>query len=195
VNAGRLFSGKFSVLFSQGATLGYAIPSAVLAIGIISFFVEADAVLSVIFPFLPAKFFSMGGIMLIFAYGIRFFTVGYQMVEAGFAKIGIIYTEASRSLGRGVSSTFFLVDLPMIRHALVSGSALVFIDILKELPLSLLLRPFNTETLGTTAYHFAKNEVLEETALPSLCIILAGTAFILLMQLWGKKKAGHVSGN
>ncbi|MDR1489869.1 MAG: iron ABC transporter permease [Desulfovibrio sp.] len=195
VNAGRLFSGKFSVLFSQGATLGYAIPSAVLAIGIISFFIEADAVLSAVFPFLPAKFFSMGGIMLIFAYGIRFFTVGYQMAEAGFAKIGTIYTEASRSLGRGVTSTFFLVDLPMIRHALISGSALVFIDILKELPLSLLLRPFNTETLGTTVYHFAKNEVLEETALPSLCIILAGTAFILLTRFWEKKEAGRVSGS
>ena len=76
----------------------------------------------------------------------------------------------------------------MIRHALVSGSALVFIDILKELPLSLLLRPFNTETLGTTVYHFAKNEVLEETALPSLCIVLAGTVFILLTQFWEKKR-------
>jgi iron(III) transport system permease protein len=137
----------------------------------------------------------MGGIMLIFAYGIRFFTLGYQMAEAGFAKIGIIYTEASRTLGRSVTSTFFLVDLPMIRHALVNGAALVFMDILKELPLSLLLRPFNTETLGTTVYNFAKNEVLEETALPSLCIIFAGTAFILMMQSWERKKAGHVSGN
>jgi iron(III) transport system permease protein len=195
MNAGRLFSGKFSVWLSQGATLGYAIPSAVLAIGIISFFIAADAVLSVFFPSLPAPFFSMGGIMLVFAYGIRFFTVGYQMVEAGFAKIGRIYAEASRTLGRSVTGTFFLVDLPMIRHALISGSVLVFIDILKELPLSLLLRPFNTETLGTTVYHFAKNEVLEETALPSLCIILAGTVFILLMQSRERKKADHVSGN
>jgi iron(III) transport system permease protein len=195
VNAGRLFSGGFSVLLSQGATIGYAVPSAVLAIGVISLFVGADNFLSVCFPFLPDRFLSMGGIMLIFAYGIRFFTIGYQTIEAGFAKTGMIYTEASRTLGRSVTGTFFLVDLPMIRHALISGSALVFIDILKELPLALLLRPFNTETLGTTTYHFAKNEVLEKTALPSLCIVLAGTIFILLMQFWEKKKAGHVSGN
>jgi iron(III) transport system permease protein len=194
-NAGRLFAGKLALLLSQGATLGYAIPSAVLAVGIISFFVGADNLLSALFPFVPAKLLSMGSIMLIFAYSIRFFTIGYQTVEAGFAKTGMIYTEASRTLGRGVSATFFLVDLPMLRHSLLSGAALVFIDILKELPLGLLLRPFNTETLGTTVYHFANNEVLEETALPSLCIILAGTAFILLMQFWEKKKTDHVSGN
>ncbi|MDR2744323.1 MAG: iron ABC transporter permease [Desulfovibrio sp.] len=195
VNAGRLFTGKSSILFSQGATLGYAIPSAVLAIGIISFFTGADKFLAAFFPFLPDKFLSMGGLMLVFAYGIRFFTIGYQTVEAGFAKTGMVYTEASRTLGRNVTSTFFLVDLPLVRHALLSGSALVFIDILKELPLGLLLRPFNTETLGTAAYHFARNEVLEETALPSLCIILAGTAFILLMQFKEKKRPAHVPEN
>jgi iron(III) transport system permease protein len=195
VNAGRLFAGKLSVLLSQGATLGYAIPSAVLAIGIISLFTGADKLLASSLPFLPDRFLSMGGFMLIFAYCIRFFTIGYQTVEAGFAKTGMIYTEVSRTLGRGVTGTFFLVDLPLNRHALISGSALVFIDILKELPLGLLLRPFNTETLGTTAYHFAKNEVLEETALPSLCIILAGTAFLLLMQFREKKRSERVSEN
>jgi iron(III) transport system permease protein len=86
-----------------------------------------------------------------------------------------------------MSATFFRAELPLIRHALTGGSALVFIDILKELPLSMLLRPFNTETLGTTAYHFANNEVLEQTALPSLCVILAGAAFIALTQLLEKK--------
>jgi iron(III) transport system permease protein len=193
VNAGRQFPGKFSVLLTQGASLGYSIPSAVLAVGIISLFVAADSLLSAYFPSLPDKVLSMGSFMLIFAYCIRFFTIGRQAVEAGFAKTGMIYAEASRTLGRGVTATFFLVDLPMVRHALVSGSVLVFIDILKELPLGLLLRPFNTETLGTTAYHFAGNEVLEETALPSLCIIAAGTAFILLMQYREHKRTRHVS--
>jgi iron(III) transport system permease protein len=188
VNAGRLFKGKFSLLMAQGATLGYAIPSAVLAVGVISFFVGADNLLALLFPFLPGKMLSMGSFMLVFAYGIRFFTIGYQTVEAGFAKTGMIYTEASRTLGRKISATFFLVDLPMLRPALLSGFVLVFIDILKELPLSLLLRPFNSETLGTTTYHFAKNEVLEATALPSLCIILAATASILLMSFWARRK-------
>ena len=77
----------------------------------------------------------------------------------------------------------------MIRQALTGGAALVFIDILKELPLSMLLRPFNTETLGTTADHFANNEVLERTALPSLCIILGGALFMVLTRLGEEKRA------
>jgi iron(III) transport system permease protein len=195
VNANRLFAGKIAALLSQGATLGYTIPSAVLAIGLVSLFVGMDKLLARVFPDLPAMLLSMSSTMLIAAYAIRFFTIGYQSVESGFAKIGKIYTEASRTLGRSVTRGFFLVDMPLIRHALVSGSTLVFIDIIKELPLSLLLRPFNTETLGTSVYHFANNEALEETALPSLCIVLAGALFIILTQLWEKRRAGHVFGN
>ncbi|MDR2679050.1 MAG: iron ABC transporter permease [Zoogloeaceae bacterium] len=194
-NANRLFQSRLSVPLSQGATLGYAIPSAVLAIGVISFFTGADRWLAAFLSFLPERFLSMSSFLLVFAYGIRFFSIGYQSVEAGFAKIGRVYAEASRTLGRGVTATFIRVDLPMIRHAILGGSALVFIDILKELPLGLLLRPFNTETLGTLAYHFANNEALEETALPSLCIILAGAAFLLLTQFWERKGKRRVSGN
>ncbi|MDR0673892.1 MAG: iron ABC transporter permease [Zoogloeaceae bacterium] len=194
-NANRLFRSRLSAPLSQGATLGYAIPSAVLAIGVISFFTGADRWIAAIFPFLPERFLSMSSFLLVFAYGVRFFTIGYQSVEAGFAKIGRVYAEASRTLGRGVTATFLRVDMPMIRHALLGGSALVFIDILKELPLGLLLRPFNTETLGTLVYHFANNEALEETALPSLCIILSGAVFLLLTKVWGKGDETHVSGN
>jgi iron(III) transport system permease protein len=195
VNANRIYSGPLSTILSQGATLGYAIPSAVLAIGVISFFMRADQIFLSLTGLQTTKPLSQSLIMLVFAFGLRFFTIGYQSVEAGFAKLPITYAEASRTLGRGVTATFLRVDLPLIRPALLSGAALVFIDILKELPLSLLLRPFNTETLGTMAYHFAKNEVLEETALPSLCIISAGTVFMLLAGILEKRgeKKGNVS--
>jgi iron(III) transport system permease protein len=189
----RISRDTFSALLSQGTTVGYAIPSAVLAVGVITLFTGLDKLLIRAFPFLPAMLLSMSSAMLIYAYAVRFFSIGYQAVESGFAKTGMIYAEVSRTLGHGLSSTFFRVELPLIRHALVSGAVLVFIDIIKELPLGLLLRPFNTETLGTTAYHFANNEVLEETALPSLCIMLAGAAFILLMRRWEKKEADRVS--
>ena len=195
VNAARLFGGRFTALVSQGTTLGYAIPSAVLAISIITFFVWADSVIRLPFGVAIAGQLSMSSLMLVFAYAVRFFTIGYQPVEAGFAKTGRMYTDASRTLGRGVTATFFLVDLPLIRHALFTGAVLIFIDIIKELPLSLLLRPFNTETLGTTVYQFANNEALEETALPSLCIVLSGALFIVLMNIWEKKDNRHVSGN
>jgi iron(III) transport system permease protein len=185
VNAGRHFRGRFSVLLSQGAALGYAIPSAVLAVGVISLFTGAGGVL---------KGLGMSGFMLLFAYCIRFFSIGLEAVEEGFAKTGMLYAEASRSLGRGVTATFFRVDIHLIRHALCGGFGLVFIDILKELPLGFLLRPFNTETLGTTVYHFANNEVLEKTALPSLCIVLVGAAVITLSR-YAEKRRSRVSGN
>lgn len=192
-NANRLSDGKTAALLSQGASVGYAIPSAVLAVGVISLFAVADKVLSALLPFATAL--GMTSAMLVFSYAVRFFSIGYQGVESGFAKTGMIYSEVSRTLGHGTASTFFRVELPLIRHAVISGAALVFIDILKELPLGLLLRPFNTETLGTIAYHFANNEALEETALPSLFIMFAGAMFIVLMRRWEKKREFHVSGN
>ncbi len=194
-NACRLFGGKWATVLSQGTNIGYSIPSAVLAVGVISLFAWGDKILNELLPFLPALALGMSSAMLIFAYAVRFFSIGCQAVESGFAKTGLIYSEASRTLGHDATSTFFRVELPLIRHAVISGAALVFIDIAKELPLGLLLRPFNTETLGTIAYHFANNEALEETALPSLCIMGMGAAFILLLRNWEKKRAFHVSGN
>jgi len=194
VNANRLFGGKIFSLLSQAASLGYAIPSAVLAIGSITLFISLDKCLGAL-PFSCIAPLAASSVLLIYAYAIRFFSIGYHSVEAGFAKVGNVYTEASRTLGRSVTRTFFLVDLPLVRHAVLSGATLVFIDILKELPLGLLLRPFNTETLGTWAYHFANNEALEETALPSLCIIAAGAIFIILTRYWERKESRRVSGN
>ena len=185
VNANRLFQGRLATIFSRFANVGYSIPSAVLAIGIITFFISVDRQIKIWRPEMSLVI-SLTSAMLIFALSIRFFTVGYQAVEAGFAKIGPIYTEASRSLGRGVTKTFFLVDLPLIRPAVLSGFILVFIDMLKELPLSLILRPFNSETLGSYVYHFVNNEVLQETAAPSLLIILTGAVFICIMRRWDK---------
>lgn len=187
VNANRMFGSKKAALLSQVSTLGYSIPSAVLAIGVITFFIAMDSWLK---EFLLTGFsLSMTSAMLIFALSVRFFTIGYQSVETGFAKTGMIYSEASRTLGRGVSQTFFRVDLPMLRHAIMGGAVLVFIDILKELPLTLILRPFNSETLGTTVYVYVNNEALEKIALPSLLIVLVGTVFIVLMQYMEQKRS------
>ncbi|MDR1889201.1 MAG: iron ABC transporter permease [Zoogloeaceae bacterium] len=195
VNANRLFGSRIRILTAQAATIGYGIPSAVLAIGVTLLFVGLDKSLAQLMPSLSIRQISMGSAMLIFAYGVRFFTIGYQAVETGFFRTGNVYTEASRTLGRSITQTFFRVDLPLIRHALISGAVLVFIDIVKELPLSLILRPFNSETLGTTVYRFAYNEALEETALPSLCIIAVSVIFILLTQRWEKKEQRRVSGH
>ena len=186
VNAVRLRRGSWLKITGQAASLGYAVPSAVLAIGVIVVFVAFDKFLMGLFPAMTRLALSMSSLMLVFAFAARFLTIGRQSVEAGFAKIGRVHGEASRRLGRGPAATLLLVELPLIRPAVATGASLVFVDVAKELPLSLILRPFNTETLGTWAYHFAKNQVLPETAAPSLIIIAAGAAFILLAGLWDR---------
>ena len=100
--------------------------------------------------------------MLIVGYFIRFMATGYNAIEVGFEKVGTKYTEASRMLGLGVTKTFFKVDLPLIKGALISGFILTFVEICKELPLALLLRPFNFETLATKTFQYANDEQIYE---------------------------------
>lgn len=187
-NAGRAFRGKFSRLVSQGTSIGYAIPAAVLSIGVIMLFANVDKAAAWLYPIMKSKPISLTAAMLVYAYVVRFFSIGYQAVDNGYTKIGNIYTEASRTLGRGVTQTFFRVDLPLIRNAIISGSVLVFVDIIKELALTLTLRPFNFDTLGTKTYEYANNEAIPETSVPSLIIISISAAFILFMQLWNRER-------
>jgi iron(III) transport system permease protein len=126
--------------------------------------------------------------MLIFAYIIRFLAIGYNSIEAGFDKIGIRFYEASRILGNGITKTFFKVDFPMIKPAIVSGLLLVFIDILKELPLTLILRPFNFNTLATKSYEYANDEMIHEAAISSLIIILISVVAIYFFYKIGDKE-------
>jgi len=183
-NANRLFARKYTALSAQAATMGYAIPSAVLSMGVITAFAFFDRGVSGLFPVLGGLPVSMTVCMLIYAYSVRFYSIGYQAVDTGFSKIGPIYTEASRTLGLSVTKTFFSVDIHMIRHAMVSGAGLVFVDIMKELPLTLTLRPFNFDTLGTKVYEYANNEAIHEAAFPSLCIVAVSALVIVLMQCW-----------
>ncbi|MDL2284185.1 iron ABC transporter permease [Oxalobacter sp. OttesenSCG-928-P03] len=187
-NANRLFARKYTALSSQATTMGYAIPSAVLSMGVITAFALLDRSIQGMLPALAGLPVSMTVAMLVYAYSVRFYSIGYQAVDTGFSKIGPIYTEASRTLGLSVTRTFFRVDLHMIRQAIVCGAGLVFVDIIKELPLTLTLRPFNFDTLGTKVYEYANNEAIHETAFPSLCIVAVSALVIILMQLWAREE-------
>src|SRR5699024_12034536 len=99
-------------------------------------------------------FLSTSLFMLISAYVIRFLAVGFNAIESGFDKIGNTYTEASRMLGMGVTKTFFKVDIHLIKGEILSGFILSFIEIMKELPLTRILRPFNFDTLSTKAFQY-----------------------------------------
>ncbi|NMO96003.1 ABC transporter permease [Paenibacillus lemnae] len=169
-----------SALLSRTVIAGYSIPGAIIAIGVLGVFLSLDQVYGEVYRLLGGKgtpvVLSLTAAMLIFGYVIRFMATGYNAVEVGFEKTGTRYSEASRLLGRSRLYTFWRVDLPLIKGAVLSGCILTFVEICKELPLALLLRPFDFETLSTRTYQYANNEQIHEAAIPSLLII--GISFI-----------------
>jgi iron(III) transport system permease protein len=187
IYAFRLKRTKTNRALTQAAGLGYSVPGAVLAMGVISLFAFVNSV---------GGYLGTDGLInvsravtvLIFAYIVRFLAIGLHSVDSGWIKIGFIYGEAARTLGAGPSKTFFLIELPMIKNAVLSGSVLVFLDIVKELPLTLILRPFNFNTLGTSVYDFAKNEILERMAPSAILIIVICAAFIFLAAALNKPR-------
>lgn len=193
-NFSRIQDSLMAKLFPKVTLLGYSIPGAVLSMGVILFFIDLDHKLEGVYKaFNPESMtlvLSSSIVMLIFAYTTRFLSVSYQSIEAGFEKVGKKFFEASLLLGNGVTKTFFKVDLPMIKPAVISALALVFVDIIKELPLTLILRPYNFNTLATRAYEYATDEMIHEAAVPSLLIILVSIASVyLLNELGGKERA------
>ncbi len=160
--------------------LGYSIPGAVIAVGIITVFIQIDELLFGIYEAIgldPTLILSTSLFMLISAFVIRFLAVGFNAIESGFDKTGIKFSEASRTLGMSMTKTFFKVDVHLIKGAIFSGFILSFIEIMKELPLTLILRPFNFDTLSTKAFQYASDEQIHEASLPSIIIIvLSGIA-------------------
>ncbi|MHB1127357.1 MAG: ABC transporter permease [Bacillota bacterium] len=178
----RIKESFISKFYSKITILGYSIPGAVIAIAVIVFFINIDNKMHGVYQTLSANsgklVLTTNIAMLIFAYIIRFLAIGYNSIEAGFERVGKSYFEASRMLGMSVTKTFLKVDLKMIKPAIFSGFILVFVDILKELPLTLILRPFNFHTLATKTYQYAADERIHEAAISSLIIILTSSVLI-----------------
>jgi iron(III) transport system permease protein len=181
----------FSYMLSKVIISGYSIPGAIIAIGVLAVFIKLDKTLAPFYSYIglgkAPLILSMSIMMLIVGYIIRFMATGFNAVEVGFEKIGTKYTEASRLLGHGVTKTFFRVELPLIKGALFSGFILTFVEICKELPLVLLLRPFNFETLATKTFQYAKDEMIHEAAIPSLMIIGISTMSVVVFHLIDKR--------
>lgn len=181
-NTSRLKKGKISKTLSKLTTIGYSIPGAVIAIGVMTFFIFVDK------KILGQKVFYGTLFLMVFAYVIRYLAVAYNSVESGFDKVGIKFHEASRSLGYGKTKTFFAVDLPMIKGSIIGAVILTFLEIIKELPLTLILRPFNFETLSTYAKRYADDEMVQHSAIPSIILILIGISIIIFFETINKKK-------
>ncbi len=192
-NFNRINEGAIAKFYSKVTTMGYSIPGAVIAIGVIVLFILLDNQLYWLYqmfdPEAKKLLLSTSLVMLIFAYTIRFLAIGYNSIDAGYEKVGKKFFEASRLLGFNITQTFFKVDLPMIKPAVVSGFILVFVDILKELPLTLILRPFNFDTLATKAYQYANDEMIHEAAVSSFIIILISAISIYVFNKALNKEA------
>lgn len=189
-NVSRTHS-AFSFILSKSVTTGYSIPGPIIAIGVLAMFIYLDKWLAPIYSSLglgeAPLILSLSLIMLIVGYLIRFTATGFNAIEVGFEKVGTKYMEASRMLGLGLTKTFFKVDFPLIKGAIISGFILTFVEICKELPLALLLRPFNFETLATKTYQYANDEQIYEASISSLLIIALSILSVIIIQMISKR--------
>ena len=171
--------------FSALASFGYAFPGTILAIGVVTAGGAVDRGIAELFDLALGVSYegwlTSGVGLIIFACVVRFQAVGYGAVMTGLGRVSPSMMEASRTLGCGFAGSITRVMLPSIRLSCIAGALLVFVDVMKELPMSLLLRPFNFETLATFVYQFAKDELLEEAALPALAIVATGIIPVVLM--------------
>jgi len=190
-NTVRTIKHTLGIVLAKTLTVGYSIPGAIIAVGVLGLMTGLDRWLAPLYRALglgqSPLVLSMSLAMLITAYVIRFIATGYNAVEAGYEKIGTKFTESSRILGLGMTRTFFKVELPLIRGSVIGGTILTFVEIVKELPLTMLLRPFNFDTLATKAYQYASDERIFQAAFPSLAVIAVGMVSILVFHQLGKR--------
>ncbi len=159
-------------------SLGYAVPGAVLAIGILLplGWVQAR------WPESGAGAWLTGTVLgVVMAYLARFGAVALQTVEAGYVRVPPSMDETARLLGAGRARLFVRVHLPLLRRSSLAALLLVFVDTMKELPATLVLRPFGSDTLAVVAYNLARDERLTEASLPSLTIVAVGLIPVLML--------------
>ncbi len=167
------------------SAMGYAFPGTILAIGVLVAVNGADHLWRRVGLALGSD--EWGGIlaetslMLIIAYAVRFQAMGYGPVRAGLERIPATLMPASRVHGYGFIKSIHYVVLPLLRPQVFAAMLLVFVEIIKELPMTLLLRPFNFDTLATITYQFANEEMIEQAALPALMIIAAGILPVIVI--------------
>jgi iron(III) transport system permease protein len=158
--------------------LGYAVPGTVIAVGVLIPVTRLDNWLAgqwqAWFGSNPGLLLTGGIAALIYAYLVRFLAVALQTVEASLSKITPSMDDAARSMGLGQGDTLRRVHVPILRGSLFTASLLVFVDVMKELPATLVMRPFNFDTLATQAYVLASDERLTEASTAALAIVAVG---------------------
>tara|TARA_B100000212_G_scaffold334419_1_gene305062 strand:- start:143 stop:1768 length:1626 start_codon:yes stop_codon:yes gene_type:complete len=177
----RVSNNKILNIFSTLSISGYAIPGVILAIAFISFIAWFDESIVKSFGLFSIKKIFIGSILgLILVYFIRFYSLAFNGIKSGYEKINISVDESSYLLGYSKRKTFMNIHIPFLRNSLLFIAILISLEIIRELPITLILRPFNFETFATTAYISASEDLLEAAAVPSLFLILIAALFIII---------------
>jgi iron(III) transport system permease protein len=192
----RLQPGPVMSFASRIASLGYAVPGAVIAVGVLIVYTTIDHALV---AWLKAAFGISSGLLLtgtlaglVLAYLVRFLAVSLSTVEAGLAKITPSMDAAARTLGYPPRSVMRRVHAPLMWGSLLTAAMLVFVDVMKELPATIILRPFNFDTLAIQAYQLASDERLADASSASLAIVLVGIIPVIALSVAiARSRAGH----
>ncbi|MGK7889189.1 MAG: ABC transporter permease [Leptolyngbyaceae cyanobacterium] len=167
------------------AAMGYGVPGAVIAVGILIPVVRLDQAIATLVETIrgtsPGLLLSGTIVALVFAYLVRFLAVALGTVESGLGKIRPSLDDAARSLGCSPTATLMRVHVPLLGGSLLTAVMLVFVDVMKELPATLVMRPFNFDTLAVRVYQYASDERLVEASAPALMILLVGLIPVILL--------------
>ena len=177
----RVSKNKTLNFLSTLSISGYAIPGVILAVAFITFIAWFDNNIIKSLGFLSIKKVFIGSILgLVIVYFIRFYSLAFNGIKSGYEKINISVDESAYLLGYSKRKTFTNIHIPYLRNSLLFVVILVSLEIIRELPITLVLRPFNFETFATTAYISASEDMLEAAAVPSLFLILIAAFFITI---------------
>ncbi len=183
--ARRLNAGPAARLAHWTAGMGYALPGSVIAVGVLIPVAQFD---NALVQWMQAHAGYQGGLLLtgsisalVFACLVRFLAAALQAIDAALHRVTPSMDDASRSLGMSPAQTLWRVHLPLLRRGLLTASLLVFIDVMKELPATLVMRPFNFDTLATQVYRMASDERLAEASVPSIAIVAVGLLPLILL--------------
>ena len=187
----RIMPGKTTIISIRTASIGYAIPGTVIAVGVIIPFawldLRFDAFMKSSLGISSGLIFSGTLIAVMFAYVVRFLAISLQSVESGLDKIKPSMEEAARSLGCRARDTLFKIHIPLLKSSTLTALMIVFVDVMKELPATLILRPFDFNTLAVRAFELASDERLADSSTAALTIVFVG----LLPVIYLSKTISH----
>jgi iron(III) transport system permease protein len=183
---------KFVNLYEM-ICFGYAIPGAIIAISVLTSFKILDNLIEsttiFLFHFEFKELILSGTVFaVLYAYSIRFTSISFQSANASMNKISPSIEWASKTLGKSIFETGFKIYFPLLKNSFFISFIIIFVDIIKELPATMVLRPFNYETMSIKTYNLASDERLKEASAGALFIILLGIIPVILIYFYNQKK-------